>query len=123
MSQPISAGVICHSRTSTGSTNASDRASKASKNVALPTMMRARRCHAENGTASSRATSEAPSATREKATQLLGKAIGKLDRCQVSGTRNDRQRRLRNRVMEVLRHPHRRRVILLADDNGDRHPE
>src|SRR5437773_12096357 len=54
MRTPLCAGVMCHKRMRTGSAKASDRASKASKNVALPMMMRAFACHRENGTLSMR---------------------------------------------------------------------
>src|SRR6266481_3715381 len=44
-----------HTLMRTGRANASERAEKASKNVALPTTMRAFACHRENGTFSRRA--------------------------------------------------------------------
>src|SRR4029434_8430525 len=98
INQPISAGVIVHRRTSTGRTNASDRASNASKNVALPTMRRARRCQRENGMLPSRARSDAASSMRksdapEEATQLRGDAVRKFDRGQMPRAGNDAQRR------------------------------
>src|SRR5215475_13097679 len=103
ISHPIWAGVMVHRRTSTGRTNASDSASKASKNVALPTMRRARRCQRENGMLSSRATSDGASAfaeasadtsdAPEKATQLRRDAVGKFDGCQMPRAGNDGQRR------------------------------
>src|SRR5438477_2790752 len=117
MSHPICAGVMCHSRTSTGRTNASDSASKASKNVALPTMMRARRCQREKGTPSRRAINS------EELTKLRRNAIRTLDRRQMARPRKDAERRLRNRLVELPRHGDRRRVIVLADDNRDRHRE
>src|SRR4030095_16459840 len=124
ISQPISAGVIAHRRTSTGRTNASDSASKASKNVALPTMRRARRGQRENGMLSSRARSDgayssrAPalaeaaadkSDVREETTQLRRDTVGKFDGCQMPRAGNDGQRRLRNRVMKLPCHRHWRR--------------
>ena len=98
MSHPICAGVMCHSRTSTGRTNASDSASKASKNVALPTTMRARRCQREKGTLSRRAISS------EELTKLRRDAIRTLDRRQMARPRKDAERRLRNRLVELSRH-------------------
>src|SRR6476660_6165376 len=117
MSHPICAGVMCHSRTSTGRTNASDRASKASKNVALPTMMRARRCQREKGALSRRPISS------EEPTKLRRDAIRRLDRRQMARPRKDAERRLRHRLVELSRHGDWRRVILLSDDNRDRHRE
>src|SRR5437016_594410 len=55
MRNPLSAGVMCHDRMRTGSAKASASALNASKNVALPTTMRAFACHRENGTFSRRA--------------------------------------------------------------------
>src|SRR4026207_69150 len=127
ISQPISAGVMAHRRTSTGRTKAIDRASKASKKVALPTTRRARRCQRENGMLSSRATSDGASAgasdAREEATQLRGDAVRTFDGCQMPRARNDAQCRLRNRFMKLPRHRDRRRVILLADNDSSRHFE
>src|SRR4029450_2057462 len=104
MSQPICAGVIAHRRPSTGRTNASDSASKASKKVALPTMTRARTCQRENGVLSSRAGRADASAdwsdAPEKGTQLRREAVRKFDGCQVPRAGDDRQSRLRNRVMK-----------------------
>src|SRR4030095_6911786 len=56
-------------RTRTGSTKASESASKASKNVALPMTRRARRCQRENGIASRRAL-RSPCATPGTSQQL-----------------------------------------------------
>src|SRR4030095_6403265 len=116
ISQQIFAGVMVHRRKSTGRTNASDSASKASKNVALPTMRRARRCQRENGMFSSRARSNGADSSpasafaeasadrsdvREEATQLRRDTVGKFDGCQMPRAGNDGQRRLRNRVMKL----------------------
>src|SRR5687768_3697047 len=60
MSAPICPGVSCHSAFSVGSTNASERASNASKKVALPMMMRARTCQRQNGTLFIRASNKGP---------------------------------------------------------------
>src|SRR5947209_19881686 len=57
MSNPLSAGVMCHSLMRTGSAKASANALNASKNVALPTTMRAFACHRVNGAFSRRAIS------------------------------------------------------------------
>src|SRR5204863_9308953 len=46
---------MCHNRMRTGSAKASANSLNASKNVALPTTMRAFACHRENGTFSRRA--------------------------------------------------------------------
>src|SRR5437764_13448178 len=113
MSHPICAGEMCHSRTRTGRTNASDSASKASKNVALPTMTRARRCQREKGTLSRRAISS------EELTELRRDAIRTLDRRQVARLRNDTEGRPRNRLVELPCHGDRRRVIFLADATRD----
>ena len=51
MRMPTCVGEICHRGTNTGRMNASDNASKASKNVALPTTSLGKRCQRENGTA------------------------------------------------------------------------
>ena len=54
--KPICGGVSFHSGTMTGSTVAIASASKASKKVATPTMIRVFTCHHEVGRRSSRAT-------------------------------------------------------------------
>src|SRR4029453_964771 len=138
ISQPISAGVIAHRRTSTGRTNASDSASKASKNVALPTMRRARRCQRENGMLSSRAKSDGSdrsraaafaeasadkSDVREETTQLRRDTVGKFDGCQMPRAGNEGQGGRGNRVMKLPCHRHWRRVILLTNDDRGRHVE
>ena len=56
ISKPICGGVSFHSGTSTGRTVAMASASKASKKVATPTMMRVLTCHHEVGSRSIRAT-------------------------------------------------------------------
>src|SRR6266550_1549973 len=119
-----------HRRTSTGSTNASESAPNASKNVALPTMMRARTCHRENGSASSRAMRSAfaeasadKSAGRKDATQLRSDAVREFDGRQVARAREDRERGLWNRFVQLRRHGDRCGVVLLANDDGDRHCE
>src|SRR3954462_10409286 len=65
--KPMSGGVSFHIGTSAGSTVAMAMASKASKNVATPTMIRVFTCHHEVGSRSIRATtlSTAPAGAAE----------------------------------------------------------
>ena len=65
--KPISGPVSFHIGTSTGSTVAMAMASKASKNVATPTMIRVLTCHHDVGSRSIRATtlSTAPAGAAE----------------------------------------------------------
>src|SRR5580658_10143810 len=56
MRKPICGPLRCHAGTSTGSTKAMASASKASKKVATPMMIRVRTCHHEIGIRSMRAT-------------------------------------------------------------------
>src|SRR6516162_222311 len=55
MSQPICSGVMCQACPITGSTSPIATVSTASKNVALPTIIRALRCQRDSGNASIRA--------------------------------------------------------------------
>ena len=72
---PICGGVSFQSGTMTGRTDAIANASKASKKVATPTMMRALTCHDEEGRRSSRATmsstDERPLATSMSSSRVL----------------------------------------------------
>src|SRR5215211_5344178 len=77
----------------TGNANASERASKASKNVALPTTIRAFACHRENGTFSIRPIKPAASIclcsiTLNSRQEMCGDLVGTLDRGQVSRSGN-----------------------------------
>src|SRR5687768_4057336 len=92
-------GVMPQSLTRTGSTKASDRASKASKKVALPMMTRARRCHREKGTRSRRAISSGAEGARlatrrcagQQLPQLRRDGVRVLDRREVPGAGEDVQ--------------------------------
>ena len=62
--KPICGGVSFHIGTMAGNTDAIARASKASKNVATPMMIRVLTCHHETGSLSTRATISSAEAVR-----------------------------------------------------------
>src|SRR4030095_15410153 len=112
-------------RTRTGSTKASESASKASKNVALPMTRRARRCQRESGIASRRAMRSpcATSGTSHQLAKLGCDGVRALDRGEMASAFENPERRLRNRGVQRARHLDGGGVVLLADDNRAGHPQ
>ena len=55
--------------------------------------------------------------------ELRGDLIRPLDRCQMPPSGKYRQRRTANRFVQLLRHCHRRSVVLFTHNHCDRHAQ
>src|SRR6185312_9454732 len=88
--KPICGPVSFHIGTSTGSTVAMAMASKASKNVATPTMIRVLTCHHEVGSRSIRATTLSTALPGAAAPMLMVPSPYRWQRCYIGPARDAR---------------------------------